>query len=472
MFPKDYFIPIFRASKKYKFETFYHPYVSAFIKALYIGGIDGLLQRPLQLWPENFMLEPFDFKSTYDPAPIVMNDDHYPDEDVDFSTGGSYALYNWELFFHVPFLIANQLTQNQHFEEAQRWFHYIFDPTDTSMLPSPDRYWKTKPFFENKEPWNERIQRLLRILAEGEKGDKQYDELKAQVQQWRENPFNPHLIARLRITAYQKRVVMKYIDNLIAWGDNLFRRDTMESINEATQLYILAAELLGERPEEIPQHTDTPIHTYETLKNKLDPFSNALIQSILVNIEEFVKSSSVNFTRSRGKGPSVTLPTTLYFCVPKNDKLLGYWDTVEDRLFKIRHCMNIEGVVRQLPLFAPPIDPGLLVKAAAAGIDINSALNDVNAPLPHYRFNVMVQKAIELIAEVKSLGSSLLSALEKRDAEKISLIRAKHEINLFKLVEQIKKDHIEELKENAAAIEKSPRRCCRQLHTLPEALRG
>ena len=36
--------------------------------------------------------------------------------------------------------------------------------------------------------------------------------------------------------------------------------------------------------------------------------------------------------------------------------------TVADRLFKIRHCMNIQGVVRQLPLFEPPIDPALLVR--------------------------------------------------------------------------------------------------------------
>ena len=60
----------------------------------------------------------------------------------------------------------------------------------------------------------------------------------------------------------------------------------------------------------------------------------------------------------------------LYFCVPENDKLLGYWDTVGDRLFKIRHCMNIEGQVRQLPLFEPPIDPALLVRARAAGLSI------------------------------------------------------------------------------------------------------
>ena len=61
--------------------------------------------------------------------------------------------------------------------------------------------------------------------------------------------------------------------------------------------------------------------------------------------------------------------------------MLGYWDTVADRLFKIRHCMNIEGVVRPLALFDPPIDPGMLVKAAAAGIDISSIVNGLNQPI-------------------------------------------------------------------------------------------
>jgi hypothetical protein len=56
------------------------------------------------------------------------------------------------------------------------------------------------------------------------------------------------------------------------------------------------------------------------------------------------------------------------FGIPKNDELLAYWDTVGDRLYKIRHCMNIEGVVRQLALFEPPLDPGLLAKAAALSL--------------------------------------------------------------------------------------------------------
>ena len=72
---------------------------------------------------------------------------------------------------------------------------------------------------------------------------------------------------------------------------------------------------------------------------------------------------------------------------------MGYWDTVADRLFKIRHCMNIEGVVRELPLFEPPIDPALLVQAAAQGIDLSSVLNDLSAPLPFYRFSTLARQS-------------------------------------------------------------------------------
>src|SRR5665811_1441845 len=97
-------------------------------------------------------------------------------------------------------------------------------------------------------------------------------------------------------------------------------------------------------------------------------------------------------------------------------------------------CMNIQGVVRQLPLFEPPIDPALLVRATAQGIDLTNVLNDVEMPLPHYRFHVMLQKANELANDVKTLGSQLLSALEKRDAEGMALLRSGQEIKLLDLI--------------------------------------
>src|SRR4029077_4871300 len=108
---------------------------------------------------------------------------------------------------------------------------------------------------------------------------------------------------------------------------------------------------------------------------------------------------------------------TLYFCIPQNENLLRYWDTRADRLFKIRHCMNIAGVVRPLALFDPPIDPGMLVKAAAAGIDIGSIVSGLNQPIGPVRCQFLIQKALELCGEVRGLGNALLTALEKGDAE-------------------------------------------------------
>jgi hypothetical protein len=172
------------------------------------------------------------FEKVYDPSKLVHTD--YPEEKVDFDSDGTYSIYNWELFFHVPLYIAVNLTRNQRFAEAMDWFHFIFNPTSSSKIPSPQRYWNFLPFYKNTDPEEDQIFNLLAVLSY-DGNDKYLKKLKqqveGQVEAWRENPFNPHLIARLRITAYQKNVVMKYIDNIIAWGDQLFRQDTMESVN-------------------------------------------------------------------------------------------------------------------------------------------------------------------------------------------------------------------------------------------------
>ena len=360
-------------------------------------------------------------------------EEFYPKEVVDFTPDGAYSPYNWELFFHAPLLIANSLSKNQRFEEARDWYHFIFNPIGVeSAVPggSPmSKYWITKPFFETTDPQyvQQRIDNILRMLA----GDTSVPgfsaqakkDLEDQVLDWRTNPFEPHRIANYRTVAYQKTVVMKYLDNLIAWGDYLFRQDSMESINEATQLYILAAEILGPRPKKIPPQAKPPVESFNELETEFDKFSNALVE-----VENLVPPLP-------GNGPDGADPAPLpmlYFCIPQNDKMLGYWDTVADRLYKIRHCMNIEGVVRQLALFEPPIDPGALVKAVAGGVDISSALADLNAPLPLYRFNVLLQKANEVCNDVKALGGALLAALEKKDAEALGLLRQSQEIRCWK----------------------------------------
>ncbi|RKH47665.1 hypothetical protein D7X12_02040 [Corallococcus sicarius] len=446
LFAKAIVAPLASVEVRYRFWTFYHPYVCNFISQLNWRGMDGLLRRKLQLQSAKI------FKTRYAPTGLVnrgdaVKEDKYPVEDVDFTRLGAYSQYNWELFFHAPLLIASRLSQNQRFEDAQRWFHFIFDPTNTADTAVPQKYWRPRPFYEQTQAdyAKQRIDNLLMLLAKGLSDP----ELDQQVSEWRSHPFDPHAIARLRLAAYQKSVVMKYLDNLIAWGDQLFRQDTIESLNEATQLYVLAAEILGRRPRSIPPRALPQVQTYNSLAPTLTSLSNKL-----VDLEQIVPAPRPDSVIVPPGAPP-PLPKLLYFCVPANDKLLGYWDTVSDRLFKIRNCMNIEGVVRELPLFEPPIDPGLLVRAAAAGVDISSALSDLDTAQPHYRFTLLTQRATELAVELKSLGTALLSALEKRDGEELAIQRATQEATLLSLVEKTRQQQHAEATQALVALRAS-----------------
>ncbi len=81
-----------------------------------------------------------------------------------------------------------------------------------------------------------------------------------------EAPFDPFAVARFGIVAFQYNVVMKYLDNLIAWGDSLFAQDTIESINDATLRYVLAANILGVRPEQVPEQGTVGALTFAKVK--------------------------------------------------------------------------------------------------------------------------------------------------------------------------------------------------------------
>jgi hypothetical protein len=441
--------------RQFHFKNFYHPFVCDFAKKVYnpLQGIPAMMSRETQLLDSGFS-----FKQNYDPTIWVIDpftEKFYPREIVDFTPDGAYSPYNWELFFHIPLLIANSLSKNQKFEEARDWYHFIFNPVGVEPTTpggsAMSKFWITKPFFETTDPdyVKQRIENIMLMLA----GDTTVPgfspdlktELERQVKDWRDYPFEPHRIANYRTVAYQKTTVMKYLDNLIAWGDYLFRQDSMESINEATQLYVLADEILGPRPKKVPPHVKPPVESFNELETEFDKFSNALIE-----VENVVPPMSGD-----DPGPDPAPIPMLYFCIPHNEKLLGYWDTIDDRLFKIRHCMNIEGVVRQLSLFEPPIDPAALVKAVAGGLDLSSALADLNAPLPLYRFSVLLQRAKEVCADVRSLGAALLAALEKKDAEALGLLRQTHEIDVLKAVKTVKEKQVEEAKENLEALKRS-----------------
>ncbi len=316
-----------------------------------------------------------------------------------------YSLYNWELFFHAPMMLANALSKAQQFEEAMKWYHYVFNPMAEGT--SDKRCWEFSPFREIDA--THILEKIFNLLKP--------NTADAAISEWRNNPYMPHLVARSRPVAYMKWVVMKYLDNLIAWGDYLFRQDSIESINQATQLYVLAGHILRPRPQLIPKRGTIQPQTYLSMLGKWDAFSNAATELGLA--APYSSQIDQPFVLTGG-GKEIAFAnifgfaSALYFCIPSNPQLMGYWDTLADRLYKIRHCENIEGVFRILPLFQPPIDPGLLVKAVAQGLSIASVLNDLNTPMPNYRFYYLLQKALELCGELKSMGGAMLNAMEKK----------------------------------------------------------
>lgn len=384
------------------------------------------------------------FADTYLPN-VDLAPAPYPVDDLDFTIDGGYSVYNWELFFHIPLTLATHLSQNGQYEDAIRWFHYVFDPTDDSAQLAPERYWKVKPFQTTDV---EQIESILTALSANPGAE---EATVNAINAWRNNPFRPHLVARYRPSAYMYKTVMAYLDNLIAWGDSLFRQDTGEAIDEALQLYVLAANVLGPRPQAVPDTGSVPPQTYMQLRSNLDPFSNALR-----DFEGALLFDGLPRAEDQGAEEMVVLNgigKSLYFGVPHNDKLLGYWNTVADRLFKIRNSLNIEGVFRRLALFEPPIDPAMLARAAAAGLSPSDAMN-ASANLTPVRFQPLLRQATELAQQVASLGQNLLSAMEKEDGEAIALLRSQHEQKTAELATQVRYGQVQEAtkaKEGVAA---------------------
>lgn len=505
---------------------------------------------------------------------------------------GPLGTYYREIFMYIPALLAAHQNARGDYGAAQAWYAKIFDPTadfaddvDLSSLTrrqrkqaERNRVWQYVEF-EGLRPAS------LRKILTDEDAQEAY----------RKDPFNPYAIARLRLSAFQKNIVMRYVDNLIDWGDSLFRQFQRETVDEAHVLYDLARQILGPRPADVGDCGEgvLKLRTYEKIKPHMEKGQDFLIEvetSVLglgfdhgvfglvahaqyinvdrrvayradlesrlesklepairydaariANVSDRVESASRGTTERiagddltveglpdapTGKPPVVEPPvmeaqmarfaearkkdgiigrqmswkatTTMpadrngrlttsprasgrgghttwrpddfvisaikqvgpAFCVPRNKDLLALWDRVEDRLYKIHNCLNIDGERVDLALFAPEIDPNALVRARAAGLSLSDILGSAAGNLPPYRFSYLVGKARDYVGLVQSFGSKLQSAIEKRDSEELALLRLSHAANMQNMVTKIREYDIDvakaghkELLDRQAAVE-------------------
>jgi hypothetical protein len=570
-------------------------------RALFANGVDGLLSLDTQeSFGENV------------PALHIENSiqDEVVTEEMDFA--GAMGTYFWEIFFHVPFLIADQLNSQLDYSDALRWYRYIFDPTaDGNDLlderqksevqsfegaidaDNPNQTgFKAENSFkvgrmdarerakEERAEAEEAVRDQRRKEANREKTEKDLRAFQARVQAeaerdrvWRfikfrgldvpslravltdaaaiaayeQNPFNPYAIARLRHGAYQKCIVMNFIDVLMGEGDALFTKFETESVTEATLCYVQVLEILGPRPVEVGEcgEGNENERTYEAIARTLGKGSQFLVEMetythvgtgagrsrsssrpqrqyvVDTEVANYYRKEALSSYRrrasaathraadkeghdtseARASGPetkirhaakakaergtahpfhwkghhgaarnasrgktkkgfgrkqppknsgghaskfasSVVRQIGPAFCIPPDPNLLAYWDLVEDRLYKIRHGMDITGALRQLSLFAPPINPLMLVEATAAGLSLDDVQSNISN-FPPYRFTYLIEKARQYASQLQGFGGALLSAIEKRDAQQLEVLRVTQQQNILTMTTATKQADID-----------------------------
>lgn len=291
-----------------------------------------------------------------------------PDEPMDFS--GANALYFWELFYYTPMMVAMRLLQEQNFTEANRWLSYIWRPAASGTGD-----WRVRPLKEDTS-WNA-------------------DPL---------DSVDPDAVAQNDPMHYKVSTLMKLLDLLIARGDSAYRMLERDTLNEAKMWYMQALGLLGDKPlTTISSAWSNPALSDAADKTQAKQFHDEIIR-----------------IRSGGLLPDVRTANTLtgLFLPQQNEKLLGYWQTLEMRLFNLRNNLSIDGQPLSLPVFAAPADPAALLSAAAAASGGSKALP--SAAIPAMRFPQALDSARSLTGQLMQFGSSLQGLIERRDAEAMS----------------------------------------------------
>jgi Tc toxin complex TcA C-terminal TcB-binding domain len=197
--------------------------------------------------------------------------------------------------------------------------------------------------------------------------------------------------------ARDRAVLMHYLETLVEWGDSLRRRASApEAFAQARVIFDAAHEILGRRPRAVRLR---PPATPPTVSALIPAFASL------------------------------------------NPRLLNLYDIVEDRLNLIRADISARRLAegrsgRDLPYFGDsPLREGW-----RSGDDPCADECDwCQLPGP-YRFSALIQKAQDYSAKAEQLGTALLAAFEKGDAEFLAALQGGQQLELQTLALEARKD--------------------------------
>lgn len=302
---------------------------------------------------------------------------------LDFS--GANGLYFWELFFHAPHLIATRLQQEFDYPGAQRWLEHLFNPqmrvaplfpppSETEWLP----YWTCRPLGMADNP-------LLEL----------------------QGLTNPDAIARGAPSHYRKAIFMLYLNNLIAWGDMLYRQITRDTLNEAKLLYVRALSLLGPLSKGRSISRWVPMSLAAATERGGTSFAE-LESSLVETLSDLIPVTG-NDT------PWLRLLDLSVFRLPVNTQLLDLWGQLDSRLHNLRHNLTLDGKPMNLALYETPANPLDLLRAQLAGSSLSQRRLGSLSIVPAYRFRAMLPRTQSAVETLMRFAQQVLSYMEFRD---------------------------------------------------------
>lgn len=131
------------------------------------------------------------------------------------------------------------------------------------------------------------------------------------------------------------------------------------------------------------------------------------------------------------------------FCIPPNPVLRSLNLRANLNLYKIRTCRNIAGMKRQLEIFAAPTDThtGMPVIGAGGQLVLPGLVRFQPTP---YRYQVLVERAKQLVQLAMQIEQAFLSALEKTDAAAYDILQARQALRLSMAGVQLQKLRVTE----------------------------
>lgn len=210
----------------------------------------------------------------------------------------------------------------------------------------------------------------------------------------------------------ERSLLMHFLETGQQWGDALMRKNTSEAFQQARLIFDTLAKILGATPKTVLSKDET---------------------SKAAKVSKFKPD-----------------------CAPINPRLMCLYTNINDRLTLIHSHLNTKQLKNGRPIQDIPhfrgSNTGHFQEDAIGICTDESEWCLLTSP---YRFMALIQKAQEVAADVQALGSALLAAYEKGDAEYLSTMRSMHERQLLNLSLEVRQNQWREADWKFQALQKT-----------------